>query len=805
MKYLYSWVKDYYKTEKPAEETGEDLVLLGSDVEEIASFPQIDERVIAVKITKIEPHPNADKLRLSTVTDGEKQMTLVCGASNIEVGQIVPMAQVGCKVRDFVIEEAEIRGVKSPGMLMSPRELEISSEHAGVHILPEETKLGTKVRDLLVVDFVLDLEITPNRGDLLSHFGIARDLCAKAGKKLEKPSLYSHSEANSRRISRECEDNPEQVRRSFAGAQDDSTESGEKVCDQIKVSIETEKCPLYLAKVIKGVKIAESPDWLKERLIAVGAKPINNVVDVTNYIMLDLGHPLHAFDKSKMTQSVIPSDPAQQEVEGSKTEVKIIVKEFKADTDVVTLDDVARVVLPGMIGIWDAQMPVAIAGVMGLKNSEVDQDTTEIVLEAAVFDRKSIRKTAKLLSLKTEASARFERGVDADGVRYAIDKAAKLISEIAGGEICEGVVQADCHCEQSEAISEKIKIEYEKINSYANLNLENEQIDQILISLGFKIESGEAVIPSWRHDIEIWQDLAEEIYRMNGLDKISKLALPEMQKPAPSDYYKKEKMKDYLVELGLDEAISYTFLSDQDVVAAKLDPSDLLEVANPVQDENRYLRNSLIPGLLKAVAKNPSFDDVEFFELGNVFSKDDEWTSLGIVTSGKSSRPIEKIVESLCGMFNFSRDSFKVYQIEQSELVRFKIKKPLVAVAQARISDLIESGQFDDLRLEVTDSKIVYRPISKFPPAKRDLAFVVDKNIESDEVKKLILETAPEAVLVELFDEFESDKLGFGKKSVAFHIYLQELDKTMSDADADKIISKIVDELKNKFQAELRS
>lgn len=792
MKYLFSWLKDYYQTDKTVKQTGEDLVSLGSDVEGVVSSRPIDEKVIAVKIVNIEPHPNADRLRLATVSDGKIDTTLVCGAPNIEIGQVVPMAQIGARLDDIEVKEVEIRGIKSAGMLCSEKELALGGDHAGINILPVDIKLGTKISDLITLDEVLELEITPNRGDLLSHFGLARDLSAKAGKLLEKPEL-------------------------------EFKESDKKASDVIKVEVQSDNCLLYLARVIVGVKIAPSPKWLQTKLIAVGAKPINNVVDATNYIMLDLGHPLHAFDEKKISPACHREDEGRGDLDcfsspageaRNDTRRQIIVKEFAEDMEVVTLDGEAREVIAGMLGIWDGKRPVAIAGVMGLANSEVDSETKDIVLEAAVFDRKSIRKTAKLLNLKTEASARFERGVDEDGVKYAIDKAAKMIAELAGGEILSGIadigkelritrLQAPKRSDGGQE-NKELRIEYEKINSYANLNLKEEKIDKILTNLGFNIKNSVAEIPAWRHDIAIWQDLAEEIYRINGLKKISPEPLSEMQKAKPSDYYKKEKIKDCLAELGLDEAISYTFLSDADVIAAKLDPTDLLEVANPVQDENRYLRNSLIPGLLKAVAKNPSFDDIEFFELGNVFSKTDEWTSLAIATSGKSARKSSKIVSILADILGVKGEVFKVYEIDREELKRFKIKKPFVSIAEARVSDLLSGGKFDDLKLLIPDNKIEYRPISKFPPVKRDLAFVVDVKIPALEIKNSILEISPNLVLVEIFDEFINDRFGKDKKSIAFHVWLQNLDKTLSDGEANTEISNIISTLLEKFGAKLR-
>lgn len=748
MKYSLSWLKQYLKTDKTAAEIGEDLVSLGSDVEDILSFPQIDEKIISAKIIKIDDHPNADKLRLPTVDTGSEELTIVCGAPNIEVGQIVPLAQIGAKIGDIEISEAEIRSVKSCGMLCSERELGLSDEHSGIKILPEDTKLGLPVREILGKDQILDLEITPNRGDLLSHFGLARDLAAKYNQKLEKPEVKLENNGDS---------------------------------DQFKVEIKSDKCSLYMARVIKNVKIAPSPQWLVDKLIAVGAKPINNVVDVTNYIMLDMGHPLHAFDRAK--------------IRGNKIEIKDIENEM----DVVTLDGEARAVLPEMLCIWDEKDPIAVAGVMGLGNSEVDDLTTDIVLEAAVFDRKSIRKTAKLLNLRTEASARFERGIDDAATQFVIDKAAQMIAEVAGGEVIGSAISCGKVAEPS-----KILIEYEKINNYAGLNLSKDEIDEILKKLGFVVADGSASAPSWRHDIEMWQDLAEEVYRINGLAKIEPISLPEIAKPMPSEFYKKEAIKDSLVESGLDETISYTFLSEADVEAAKIETADLLEMGNPVQEENRYLRNSLIPGLLKAVSKNPSFDDIEIFELGTVFSKDEEWFSLGIVTAGKSSRKALKIVEELCQKFGFDRNQFKIYEIEQEELKRFKIKKPSVSIAEADVRELLKAGKFDDLNLRLKKAAVKYRPISKFPPVKRDLAFIVDRSIESGDMRLAVLESSNNAILVELFDEFESDKLGENKKSVAFHVWLEDEVKTLSDKEADEQISKIIDEIKSKFGAKLR-
>lgn len=750
MKYLYSWLKDYYKTDDSVEQTANALIGLGSEVEN-DDFADIDENIIAVQIVKIEPHPNADRLRLATIFDGDKEVRLVCGAPNIEVGQIVPMAKVGSRVLDFEIEEAEIRGVKSPGMLLSPRELGISKDHRGVYILDDSCVVGRGVSKLLKRDSVLDLEITPNRGDLLSHFGLARDLAANKGVSISKEKIMLN-------------------------------EASQGSSDFISVESKTKLCPLYLARVVRGVKIGPSPDWLQQRLLAVGAKPINNVVDITNYVMLDLGHPMHAFDAGKISSN------------------KIEIHETKKDIDVVTLDGEARVLLSGMMVIADGEKPVAIAGVMGLKNSEVDEQTTDIVLEAAVFDRKSIRKTRRLLGIQTEASYRFERGVDDEGTQYAIDKAAKLIQEVSGGEILKGVVQAG-----EVKSSKEIPIEYDKIDKLLGVTVGRGKIVEILTSLGFQIAGDKAIVPSWRHDIEIWQDLAEEVGRIYGLGRIEPKELPRGDFAKKSDFYKKEVIKDYLVELGLDETINYTFLSEPDVASAQIDSNNLAEVENPVQEENRYLRNSLVPGLLKAVSHNPSFDDIEIFEIGKVFSKDDEWTSFAIACAGKGARKSNEIIELVCRKFKLPKESFDISEISGFDLGRFKVKKPVVYIAEANLDTIIERGEFGAPDLETTSKDVKYRSISKFPPVKRDLAFVVDVGVSTDKICEQIKSVSKNAILVELFDEFVSDKLGDDKKSVAFHIWLEDESKTLQDSEAEQEINKIINALDKKFGAELRN
>jgi phenylalanyl-tRNA synthetase beta chain len=750
MKYLYSWLKEYYDFNQTPEELAEIIVALGTEIESIKANPEIDSRVIVAKILEVKDHPNADRLHIAKITTGKDELEVVCGAANIEEGQLVPFAQTGAKFGDFEIKEAEIRGVKSPGMLCSEKELGLGDSHEGIKIL-ENVEIGERVSKYLTKDAVLEAEVTPNRGDVLSHIGLARDLAAYFKTKPSCPKI-------------------------------EIIESAQKAQDELSVEIRSDKCSLYLARVIKGVKIGPSPNWLKEKLLAIGAKPINNVVDVTNYVMFDLGQPLHAFDAKKIKDK------------------KIVVREIDQEIDIETLDGTKRALLPGMLAICDSRDPIAISGVMGLGNSEIDEKTSDIVLEAAVFDRKSVRKTAKLLSLVSEASYRFERGIDAKLTELALTKAAKMIQELAGGEILSSVVKAG---EVPE--SNFVKLDYQLINNLSGAQFEKETVDQILSNLGFRIEGETVLVPSWRHDIHDKEDLVEEIIRISGLNIIKPEALKTERTPAPSEYFKKEKIKDFLVKNGLTEALNYAFLSDADVVAVKLDSKDLVEVANPVQEENKYLRNSLVPLMLKNVAKNPSFDDIEIFEVGNIFLKDSEQTYLAIATSGRSARKAGEIVKKLCQTFSISETAFNIFDIDREELKRFKIKKPNVSVAEVSLGEILPKIRFDNLTLASDEAVEKYKAISKYPPVKRDLSFVVDGSINLQEIKKAILSSCDNVFLVEAFDEFVDKRFGEGKKNIAFHIWLQDLDKTLSDTEAKEAISKIISDLKVKFGAELRS
>lgn len=751
MKILKSWLKDYIEINESDEKLAELLNISGTEVENIES---IDEKIIAAKILEIKPHPNADRLRIVKINTGKNELEIVCGAPNIEAGQTVPFAQLGTKFTDFEIKEAEIRGVKSQGMLCSEKELGISDDHSGIMILDENTKIGTPLREIIDTDSVFDLEITTNRGDCLSHIGIAREIAAITQKSITKKELTV-------------------------------AESDKDASKSLSVNIESNDCSQYFARAVEGVEIKESPEWLKKRLEKVGQKAINNVVDITNYIMMDLGHPLHAFDANKILGN------------------KIIVRAAKEGETIITIDNEVKSLTPENLVIADEKNPIAIAGVMGGFDSEITNKTTKIILEAAEFDRKSIRKTKKALKMDSDASYRFERGIDGGNIEYAINKAAVMIKEIAGGNILRGIVKDGKSIEPP-----KVTFDYNDINSILGTNISVNEINKILESLGFSISNDVAIAPTWRHDIEVWQDLAEEVGRIFGYTKVPLIPIEKRQKASKSDYYFKEHIKDTLFACGFSETLNYPFLSEIDISNLNISTSDLIEVANPIQPENKYLRKSLLPGLLKNVAKNPSFDVVKLFEVGNVFTNKDEHTNLAFVVSGKkSAKIINETIDNISTALKIPSNIFCVSTISIEDANKYKIKKSETSFCEIGFEKLqsVSDIKLDEIVFALPKKTVVYRPVSKFPSLVRDLAFVVDKDTNVDDIINEIYDRSLLINRVELFDEFVSDKFGEGKKNIAFHIDLQHLERTLTDSEANKVVEEIVNSLDEKFRAKLRN
>jgi phenylalanyl-tRNA synthetase beta chain len=748
MQVLKSWLKDYVDIDLTDQELSDKLSLTGTSIEEIKSG--LDSKIIVAQIREVNPHPNADRLQIAQVFDGTNELQIVCGAPNIAVGQKVPLATIGAKIQDFEIKQAQIRGVDSFGMMCSSRELGLGEDYDGIKILSEDFEIGKPLNNYIESDTIFDIEITPNRGDCLSHLGVAREISVITDKKLKDLEKIDI----------------------------DQTENG-----KINIEIEAKNlCNQYSAIYIQSVKVAPSPEWLKNRLISLGSRPINNVVDITNYVLLEWGQPLHAFDASKITNS------------------KIIIRQSKEQEKIVTLDGQVRTIPDGSLVIADQEKAIAAAGIMGGANSQVDNNTQDIIIESAEFDAASIRKTSKVLGLSTDASYRFERGIDSGRVFESAKYAAKLITEIAGGSISDVIYTGEVPGKQT------IKMEYDKINALLGLKLSSENINKILINLGFEIENNNASIPLWRHDIAIWQDLAEEIGRVYGYEKITPIEMDITKASNNTDYFKKEYLKESLTDFGFSETVNYVFVSAYDAQTDEIETHDLLEIKNPMQNENKYLRNSLIPGLLKNVAKNPSFDPILLFEFGHIFDIHNEKNSIGLIASGKDSKKkIEAALELLKEKLKIGNE-IEILEISKDKLLKKKIRKSSVYACE-----LILANELDNLVLtekidtpEAPVTKVLFKQVSKYPPAVRDLAFIAKDDVDSHDIMNTILNLSENILLVDLFDEFSSPKFGVKKKNIAYHIYLQDMQKALLDSEADQIIKKIVLTVEDKYQAKLR-
>ncbi|MFA7243721.1 MAG: phenylalanine--tRNA ligase subunit beta [Patescibacteria group bacterium] len=751
MRILKSWLVDYLNSNVSDEDLVNKIIFSGTEVEDVIG--EIDGNVIVVEIKQIDKHPNADRLHQVVVNDGKNDIQIVCGAPNIEVGQRVPLAKPGTKIGDMEISEAVIRGVASSGMLCSERELGVGDDHSGIKILPPDTPLGTKISEILSQDIVLDIKPTPNRGDCFSHIGMAREVAATLSETINYPNI--------------------------------KFDAKNKTKDQLNIEIfDKNKCPRYGARIIKNIKVGPSNNKIANRLLACGFKPINNIVDITNYIMLDLGQPMHAFDAKKIK------------------DYQIAVRSASDNEEMISLDDKIRILSDDDLVIADFEKPIAIAGIIGGKNSEIESDTIDIILEAAQFNPKTIRKTAKKLEIMTDASYRFERGIDSAGIERALNKATQMILEY-----CPDAEVGECVIVGNEPERDEIEINFSGINDLLGHEFKDYEVNKVLENLGFEISGSKCAIPTFRHDIVDFRCLAEEVGRIYGYNKLPMHNLPETNlKPKRGDYFKREYIKDILANLGFSEVYNYSFMSEHDLRDLDISDKNLLVVKNPVQPENKYMRNSLIPGLLKSVAKNPTFDPVLMFEIGNVFTKTDETSMVGVVASGKDPKKLIESAKAALSRLGNIKNTIEIKELIGDDANKYKIKKQNTFVFEIKTADIIAgmSASNDDLDLKVSDREIHFRPVSKFPSVTRDLAFILDIDVKSDNIISEIYKLSNLINRVELFDEFASDMFGLNKKNVAFHIYLQAPDKTLNDHEADQIIQNIISEVEDKYNAKLR-
>lgn len=794
-----NWLKQYIDLEGiDIKEMEEALTMIGQEVEKIEIAGGNLNNVVIVKILEKEKHPNADTLSLCKVDNGKEILQIVCGATNHKAGDKAVLAQVGAQLSpDFTIKKGKIRGEESNGMLCSEVELGIGNDADGIIILPEDAPVGTPLKEYMGLDdVVFELEITPNRPDCLSHIGIAREVAAYYNKKVKYPSTVI------------------------------KTENSEKTADNIKVSIEdTDLSKRYAARILKGVTVKESPEWLRERVESVGIRSINNIVDVSNFILMEMNQPNHIFDLDKL--------------EGGEIRVRNAVE----GEIFITLDEQERKLTAEDIAIVDGKKTVALGGVMGGLNSEVDSETKNILLEVAHFNPQNIRKTSRRLGLSSDASYRFERGTDRENVINVINRLANLIQEVAGGEILEGAV--DVFPETAEVkVSE---LSFERLNRFIGKEIPREKVINILKNLEIEVkDNGNTLIltpPTYREDLEREQDYYEEIIRMYGFDNIENI-LPkvEINEKAITDTTKfTDVVKLTASSAGaLKEVINYSFIPKDGVDKirfTRIPKERLIDVLKPITEDFVTLRPTLLYSLIKNAKDNMNrnISNIRFFEVSRTFEKEGELAKeeikLGIILASEKSKTVwnpkpeaydfydlKGVVEEI-----FSKLKFNNYQLKRSEQTEFHpgrsadifVGREYVGSFGEIHPDVLENFDFGkksvlvaeinlDLIKKYIGKKIVYQGIVKYPSVPRDLALVVDEGILVGSILNTIGKIDKKVEKVELFDIYRGTGVLPGKKSVAVSIILRDKSKTLEEKEINDIMAKILEKVKKEYGAELR-
>ncbi|MFH1382814.1 MAG: phenylalanine--tRNA ligase subunit beta [Chloroflexota bacterium] len=800
MKVSLKWLKSYVDINLSPAELARRLTMAGLEVKGTEIIGGSWDHVVIGQLKTINPHPNADRLRLATVDLGTGEETVVCGAPNLNVGDKIAFAHVGAQLIDghngqvAVLKPAKIRGVVSAGMVCSEKELGISDRHEGILVLPEDAPVGTPLSDYLG-DAIFNLEVTPNRPDCLCTIGIAREIAALTGQNLHLPELTY-------------------------------PESASPVEQHISVEIlAPDLCPRYCASLITGVKIAESPDWIQQRLLASGMRPINNIVDVTNYVMLEYGQPLHSFDYERLRGK------------------KIIVRRAADGESIISLDGNDRNLTEEMLVIADAERAVAVAGVMGGLNSEVTSGTTEILLEAASFNPTSIHYTGRTLELPSEACVRFERGIRAELTMPALKRATQLIVELGGGEAAKGVV--DVYPGKRE--TKPIHLSTGEVKRVLGTEFTLDQITYALTSLGFECEatgSGSEVsvtAPYWRSDIRLTVDLIEEVARILGYENIPITMLSQpIPRQNPSQLLTlKRKVRQCMVGYGFQELVTYSLTSNN--MLRKLLPGDTsdkpapISLMNPMSTEQEVLRPNLRANLLTALCNNRRREEGSYrlFELGRVYlpranELPDEREVLCGVLSGTQ---LEKSWLSGDGPFDF----FEAKGVVESFLSQWGVKTAFEASADASLHSNKQAaiivdgkaiGTVGEVHPKVQDNFEIPEPVflveidlalllpatlgyrkfqslPRFPAVVRDIALVVSNEVTHRQIADTI-KGFPLVEQVALFDIYSGAPVPAGKKSMAYRITFQTPAHTLTDEEVNKVQQQILDKLASGLGATLR-
>ncbi len=805
MKISYQWLKEFLPVDKPAEETAAILTDIGLEVEKILrpSDAQSWDGVVVGKVLEVKRHPNADKLFVTKVDLGDgKPVQIVCGADNVRAGQKVPVATIGTVLRmgdkAVKIKKGKIRGEESHGMICAEDELGISDNHDGIMVLGGDAPVGKPLKEVIKEDDeIFEIGLTPNRMDAMSHLGVARDLKAKL--EFERENVKW---------------NPRSV----------GTFVVENRTQPVRVEIEDgERCPHYMGLNIQNVKVEESPEWLQKKLKSIGLKPINNIVDITNYIMHDLGQPMHAFDVSKIKGKMVRVRTAR---EGEK---------------IVALDEKEYTLGGDDLVIADEEKPLAIAGVMGGLDSAINEKTTDIFLESAWFDPVTVRKTSKKLGLATDSSFRFERGVDPEMVEFALKRAASLIKELVPGAMITEPVDE----EMRKFKNPVIQLHYDYIRKMTGEEIEREKLKQILALLDFQIvsdseESFTVSVPLYRMDVTRPADVIEEILRIYGYNTVQipeKMSFSVAHEEPVTEFKIEQETGALLTHAGLYETMSVSMTSEEEAeLLASTDKDSYVGLVNPLSKEYALMRQSLLLSGLENIRFNVyrQKDNLGIFEWGKTYRKDkkgvyaenkrlalfltgDLMPEHWIQTEKTGFFTLKGIVERIFERFGVTYAEKPSGHPDMDEAVAFVADGKELAVlgkvksALTRKKDIKKPVYYADMDWEAFVKKAKqnvykgFKPIPRFPSVRRDLALLVNKNVSYFDLYKTARETEKKFLEeIRLFDVYEGDKIPEGKKSYAMAFVFRSPDKTLNDKQVDKIIKKIYERLHKEFGAELR-
>ena len=787
MKLSKNFVKDYIDIDVDIKTLAEDMTRVGNEYDCAEKLINATNLVVG-EVLECVDHPDSDHLHVCQVNVGNEVLQIVCGAPNVRKGLKVVVALDGAILPgDFKIKKSMKRGVESNGMICSLAELGLDAkflkpeDKEGIYELPLDSKVGEDpIRALGMDDEVVDFELTANRGDLLSILGMAYELGAIYDKEVKEVDL-THNE------------------------------QGEDLNKSFKLDINTNNCKLFLAKKVENVEIKESPDFIKNRLIASGIRPINNVVDISNYVMLELGQPLHFYDADKLNNM-------------------IEVRMAKEGEKLTTLDNIERVLTSNDIVILDGKEAIALAGVMGGLDTEVTESTKNVIIEAAIFDSVKVRMTSNKI-LRSEASNRFEKGLDPNRTYMAAERAVKLLEEYAGGNVVTGTVKYDV----TDVKPKTIEITFKNITDILGMKIPNDEILDVFRKLGFtyevKDEKVYVTVPTRRLDISIKEDLIEEVGRIYGLDNIEgKLPTVPMRKGSIDLTHREIRNK--MISLGLNETLSYVLVREDEAASFTTDSFEKVKLLDPITEERSTLRCSVLPSLLKIYEYNKARNekDVAIYEIGKGFYKKEEYgedNKLGVLMSGKYYLGIdnkkdvdfyvikglaEEILDYLgyAGRYSFVISKQIPNQMHPGQTADISVNNDIIGII-GKLHPLIEKKDVYVLEINLDrllakkTGKMKFKEISKYPTIQKDLAVLVDKNIPSEEIAKLIKKSAGSLLTnVEVFDVYEGKNIGENKRSIAYSLSFGKQDRTLTDEEVNDVMNKVIENLKNKIGAELR-